>query len=371
MLPYFTRDFGNPSSSHEAGRAAAAAIAAARSQVGALIGAGQDGEILFTSGATEANNTALLQALGQGERNEIVVSAVEHPSILSALPDLEKQHGLAVHRIGVDANGRLDMASFERALNRHTALVSIMWANNETGSVFAVAALAEMAHRAGALFHSDAVQAAGKLAIDVKSTAIDMLSLSAHKCHGPKGVGALYLRKAVKFRALLRGGRQERARRAGTENVPAIVGFGKAAELARLGLKQDMARVVLLRDWLERSVCGMIPETFVLGDRSNRLPNISMLAFDGADGEEILHRLDRADVAASAGSACASGVMQPSHVLRAMRVPYRAAQGAVRFSLSRETSEADVNALLDVLPEIVLRARAASPFAGRHAAAAE
>ncbi|MDR3526095.1 MAG: aminotransferase class V-fold PLP-dependent enzyme, partial [Rhizomicrobium sp.] len=226
MLPFFSQSFGNPSSAHNFGDAAGAAVAYARRQVQALLGAEHETEIVFTAGATEANNAALLQALRREERNELIISAVEHPAILAVVADQEKHHGMVAHRIGVDGCGRLDMAAYRRALSRKTALVSIMAANNETGTIFPVAELAEMAHAVGALFHSDAVQAAGKIVLDLKNTKIDMLSLSAHKFHGPKGIGALYVRKSTKFRALLRGGRQERSRRAGTENVPGIIGLG-------------------------------------------------------------------------------------------------------------------------------------------------
>jgi cysteine desulfurase len=365
MLPFFSQSFGNPSSGHDFGKAASAAVSYARRQVQTLLGAEHDSEIVFTASATEANNAALLQALRREERGEVIVSAVEHPAVLSVIADQEKHHGITVHRIGVDGSGRLDMAAYRRALSAKTALVSIMWANNETGTVFPVPELAAMAHEVGALFHTDAVQAAGKLAIDLKTTPIDMLSLSAHKFHGPKGMGALYVRKSTKFRAFLRGGRQERARRAGTENVPGIVGLGKAAELAAARMGEDALRIAALRDRLERSVLAIIEGSFVLGDTAHRLPGTSTVAFDGADGEEILFRLNKAGIAASAGSACTSGNIEPSHVLKAMRVPYAAAMGTLRFSLSRETSPADINHLLNALPEIVASAR--GPVAARAA----
>ena len=365
MLPFFSQSFGNPSSGHDFGKAAAAAVSHARRQVQVLLGAEYDVEIVFTAGATEANNAALLQALRREDRNEVIVSAVEHPAILGVVADQEKHHGIVVHRIGVDGNGRLDVAAYRRALSNKTALVSIMWANSETGTVFPVPDLAAMAHEVGALFHTDAVQAAGKLAIDLKSTQIDMLSLSGHKFHGPKGIGALYVRKSTKFRAFLRGGRQERARRAGTENVPGIVGLGKAAELALSRMGDDALRIMVLRDRLERSALAIVEGSFVLGDTAHRVPGTSTLAFEGADSEEVLFRLNKAGIAASAGSACASGNIEPSHVLKAMRVPYSAAMGALRFSFSRDTSAADINHLLNVLPEIVATAR--SPSAARAA----
>lgn len=369
MLPFFTQSFGNPSSDHDFGCAAAAGVARARQQVQALIGADLDQEIIFTAGATEANNAALLQALRHSDRNEIVTTAVEHPSVLAVLADQVKHHGMVVHRIGVDGHGRLDKTAFRRALGRRTALVSVMWANNETGTLFPIPELAMMAHEAGAIFHTDAVQAAGKVPIDVKFTCVDMLSLSAHKFHGPKGAGALYLRKSLRLRALLRGGRQERARRAGTENVPGIVGFGRAAELAVERLEANALHVAALRDWLERTIVAAIPGCFILGDTQRRVPGTSAIAFDGADGEEILLRLNKAGIAASAGAACSSGAMEPSHVVRAMGVPFTAAHGVLRFSLSLETSEDDIGRLISVLPDIVAAARAGSVFAPRRTAA--
>jgi cysteine desulfurase len=368
MLPYFTQSFANPSSSHGLGREAAAAVSNARRQVQSLLGAADADEIVFTASATEANNTALLQALHCGGRNEVIVSAVEHPAILNVCANLEKQHGLVVHRIGVDRRGRLDLDAYGRVLSRRTALVSLMWANNETGTLFPVAELAEMAHAAGALFHSDAVQAAGKVPLALAATAIELLSLSAHKFHGPKGAGVLYVRG--KLHPLLRGGRQERGRRAGTENVPAIVGLGKAAELAQNRLSEDAVRIAALRDRLEHAVLAAIADCAVLGDTSNRVPGLSAIAFDGADSEEILHKLSQAGFAASAGSACASGNMEPSHVLKAMRLSYSAALGTVRFSLARDTTAADIDRLLAVLPDIVAAACVSSPYGnGRRAAA--
>jgi cysteine desulfurase len=368
MLPFFTQSFGNPSSVHDFGRAASAAVAAARRQVQALIGAASEDEIVFTASATEANNAALRQALRRESRNEVVVSAVEHPAVLAVIADLEKHNGLVIHRIGVDAFGRLDLPAYRRVLSRRTALVSMMWANNETGTVFAVPELAAMAHAVGAVFHTDAVQAAGKIPIDIQSTKIDLLSLSAHKLHGPKGIGALYVRKSTKFRAMLRGGRQERSRRAGTENVPGIVGFGVAAEQALAQMTAHEVRIAALRDRLERGVVANIGGCFVLGDMQCRVPGTSCIAFDGADGEEMLYRLNQAGIAASAGSACAAGVVEPSHVVRAMGVRFTAAHGVLRFSLSRETTDDDIDRVISLLPAIAIKARQSSPFAARNAA---
>jgi cysteine desulfurase len=337
---------------------------AAREQVRALVGAAHAHEIVFTSGGTESDNAAILSALeAQAARNEAIVSAVEHPAVLSLVQHLAKQRGIAVRTIPVDGKGRLDMDAYRAALGPNTAIVSIMWANNETGTIFPVAELAALAHEAGALFHTDAVQAAGRVALDVKAAAVDMLSLSAHKFHGPKGIGALYVRKGVRFAPLIRGGKQERGRRAGTENVPAIVGLGKAAELALARPSGQSGRVGALRDSLEAGVLTRIGGCFVAGDKANRLANTSCIVFDAALGEVILTELNKAGIAASSGSACASGSVEPSHVLRAMKVPYTAALGATRFSLSYENTAADVERVLEVLPAAVAKAREVSGFA--------
>jgi len=371
MLPHLTEDFGNPSSGHDLGAVAAVAVRAARQKVQALLGALCEEEIVFTSGGTESNNAALLQACERGEgRNELIVSAVEHPAILAVCHAMEKNRGIKVHRIAVDGKGRLDLAGYTRVLGRRTALVSMMWANNETGTIFPIADLAQMAHEAGALFHTDAVQAAGKIAIDLKATNVDLLSLSGHKIHGPKGIGVLYVRKGVTFTPLLRGGHQERARRGGTENVPAIVGLGKAAELAEARRPRNAARIKALRDDFEALVLACVEDSFVNGDVEHRLPGTSSMAFDGAESEAILFHLNKAGIYASAGSACTSGAMEPSHVLRAMKLPYTAAHGVIRFSFSRDNSPADVARVLDVLPAIVAKARAVSPFAGSRRVAA-
>ena len=329
MLPFLTQDFGNPSSMHAMGRAPARALIGARRAVQSLIGAADDAEIVFTSGGTEANLTAIRSALAADpSRREIVTSAVEHPAVLALCDHLERAEGVTVHRIPVDTEGRLELDAFRAALSDRVALVTLMWANNETGTVFPVEGLAELAHGVGALFHTDAVQAAGKLPIAVKGTDIDMLSVSAHKLHGPKGVGALYLRKGVPFQPLLRGGKQERGRRAGTENIAGIVGFGRAAELAPA---VDLAHIARLRDRLEAGIIAAVPKVRVLGDLRDRLANTSCLAFDFAEGEAILMRLDRAGIAVSTGAACSSGAIEPSHVMRAMKVPFTAAHGAIRF----------------------------------------
>jgi cysteine desulfurase len=358
MLPFFTEQFGNASSKHAFGEETSGAVRTARRQVKDLIGAALDTEIVFTSGGTESDTTALLSALEtQAGRNEIITSQVEHPAVLALCEHLEKTDRAKIHRIPVDSRGRLDIEAYRRALGPKTACVSFMWANNETGVIFPVEQCAAWAHEAGALFHSDAVQAVGKIPLDVKATQIDLLSLSAHKLHGPKGIGALYVRKGVSLQPLIRGGRQERGRRAGTENVPAIVGFGTAAEAARQSLQTDMPRLMNLRDSLERRLLTRIDGAMVIGDRGSRVPTTLNIAFENVESDPILVLLDGRGIAASSGSACASGSMEPSHVLRAMKVPYTVAHGAVRFSLARENTAAHIDRVVDVLPEIIAKLR--------------
>ena len=363
MLPFFTEQFGNASSMHAFGAEVGTALTKARKQLQELLGAEFDHEIVYTSGGTEADNAAILSALEtQTGRDEIITSAVEHPAILSLLAHLEKTGRAKVHIIGVDAIGRLDMEAYAKALSPATAIVSIMWANNETGTIFPVEQLAEMAHAVGALFHTDAVQAVGKIPIDLKSLPIDMLSLSGHKLHGPKGIGALYVKKGVRFRPQIRGGHQERGRRAGTENAPAIIGLGRAAELALEHMEEEQTRVAAMRDRLEMGLLGRIGASFVTGDSANRLPNTCNIAFEYIEGEAILLLMNREGLAASSGSACTSGSLEPSHVLRAMNVPYTAAHGAIRFSFSRENREADVDRVLEVMPTVIEKLREMSPF---------
>lgn len=370
MMPFFADQYGNPSSQHGFGAIARDAMREARRQVQRLLGAASEQEIIFTSGATEANNTALRSALDlQGMRNEIVTTAVEHPAILALAGQLQKVGRARLHVIGVDGRGRLDLEAFERALGPRTAIVSAMGANNETGTLFPLQHLAALTHAAGALFHTDAVQMVGRQPVDLKASDIDMLSFSAHKLHGPKGIGVLYLRKGTGFQPLLCGGRQERGRRGGTENVPAIIGLGLAAEIAMTRLAEDGPGIAALRDQLEQGLIERIDHCRILGDLDNRLPNTSCLAFDRVDGDGLLLLLDRAGIAASSGAACASGAIEPSHVLRAMRVPQSAIGGAIRFSLSRHTTIQDVNRVLAVVPDLVSRLRAASPPAWDRAAA--
>ncbi len=362
MLPYFSEHFGNASSTHSFGTEVGRAVMAAREQVQALIGAAHSHEIVFTSGGSESDNAAILSALEtQPDRNEVIVSAVEHPAVLSLVTHLQKRGGVSVQIVPVDRSGRVIVEAYKTALGPRTAIASIMWANNETGAIYPVAELAELAHEAGALFHTDAVQAAGRIPIDVAATQIDMLSLSGHKFHGPKGIGALYVRKGVRFDPLIWGGKQERGRRAGTENAPGIVGLGKAAELARQRLASGAVESLRqLRDQFEAQVLSRIGRCHIAGDLENRLPNTSCVVFECAEGEAILFGLNKAGIAASSGSACTSGSTQPSHVLRAMKMPFMAALGAIRFSFSHENTAEDISQVLDVLPSIVEKAHEAA-----------
>lgn len=363
MLPYLTEHYGNPSSMHRLGALAAKALRSARQAVLGLLGASSEQEVVFTSGATESNHSAVLSALeAEAGRDELVISAVEHPSLLITCRHLEQSRGVKVHLVPVDGQGRLDLDAYQRALSHRTALASVMWANNETGTLYDVARLAELAHLAGALFHTDAVQATGRVPMDLKSTAIDFLSLSAHKLHGPKGVGALYVKKGVRFRPALRGGHQERGRRAGTENVPGIVGLGRAAELARAAITEEDSRVRRLRDRLERGILERVPRARVNGAVDERLANTSNISFERVDGEALLDGLDRLGIAVASGAACASGMNEPSHVLRAMRVPPALAMGSVRFSLSKDNSDHEVDRVLEVLPPLVESLRLPRPM---------
>ena len=362
MMPYFTEQFGNPSSMHSFGNKVGLAVKKARAQVQTLIGAEHDSEVIFTSCGTESDSTAILSALrAQPERKEIITSTVEHPAVLSLAEHLEKE-GYTVHRVGVDGQGRIDLDAYRAKLSPNVAIASFMWANNETGTIFPVERMAEMAHEAGVMFHTDAVQAVGKLPIDLRNTRIDMLSLSGHKLHAPKGIGVLYLKRSTRFRPLLRGGHQERGRRAGTENVPAIVGLGVAAELALEHMAFENTTVKRMRDQLQDGILAQVPNAFATGDVDNRLPNTANIAFEYIEGEAILLLLNKEGIAASSGSACTSGSLEPSHVMRAMGIPYTAAHGTVRFSLSRHTRDCEIERVIQAVPPIVARLRKLSPY---------
>lgn len=362
MLPFFSEQFGNPSSIHRFADGVARALKKARRQVQDLIGAEHDSEIIFTSCGTESDSTAILSALkAQPNRKEIITTMVEHPAILSLCDYLEKD-GYIIHRMPVDKSGRLNLDAYQSLLSDQVAIVSVMWANNETGTIFPVLKMAEMANAAGVMFHTDAVQAVGKIPLNLKDSKIDMLSISGHKLHAPKGIGVLYLRRGTRFRPLLRGGHQERGRRAGTENTASIVGLGKACELAQLHIDYENTQVRAMRDRLEQGITSMIPHCFITGDLDNRLPNTTDIAFEYIEGEAILMLLNKAGIAASSGSACTSGSLEPSHVMRAMDIPYTAAHGTIRFSFSRYNTMSEVEEVLKVMPQIVATLRKLSPY---------
>ncbi len=362
MLPFFTEHFGNPSSIHAFGSQVGKSLKLARQQLQTLLGAEHDSEIIFTSCGTESDSTAILSALkAQPERNTVITTVVEHPAILTLCDWLEKE-GYIVHKLKVDKKGRLDLDEYKSLLNDRVAIVSVMWANNETGTLFPVEEMAELAAAKGIMFHTDAVQAVGKIPMNLKQSKIDMLSLSGHKLHAPKGIGVLYLRRGCRFRPLLRGGHQERGRRAGTENAPAIVALGKAAELALEHMEHENTEVKRLRDKLEQGILAQITHAFATGDVSNRLPNTSNIAFEYVEGEAILLLLNKVGIACSSGSACTSGSLEPSHVMRAMGIPYTAAHGTIRFSLSRYTTEAEVDRVIEAVPPIIAQLRKLSPY---------
>ncbi|MEW6765261.1 MAG: cysteine desulfurase NifS [Pseudomonadota bacterium] len=366
MLPYFTEQFGNPSSLHSFGNKVGMALKKARQQVQALIGAEHDSEIIFTSCGTESDSTAILSALrAQPERRELITTTVEHPAILSLCQHLEKE-GYTVHYLKVDGKGRLDLTEYAKLLSDKVAIVSVMWANNETGTLFPVEKMAEMANAKGVMFHTDAVQAVGKVPMDLKSGKIDMLSISGHKLHAPKGIGVLYLRRGARFRPLLRGGHQERGRRAGTENSASIVALGAACEQALSHMAYENTEVRALRDRLEQGILAQVPNAFVTGDPDNRLPNTCNIAFEYIEGEAILLLLNKQGIAASSGSACTSGSLEPSHVMRAMGIPYTAAHGTVRFSLSRYNTAEEIDRVIAAVPPIVAQLRKLSPYWGEN-----
>ena len=361
MLPYFRDLYGNPSSMHTFGGQVGRKIRAAREQAAALIGA-QPEEIIFTSCGTESDNAAVRSALtAHPDRRHVLTSRVEHPAVKSLCANLSTQ-GYRITELPVDKDGILDMAPYERALTPDTAIVSLMWANNETGVLFPVEKAAELATERGILFHTDAVQAVGKIPINMRANAIDMLSISGHKLHAPKGIGILYVRKGTKFSPFLIGGHQEKERRGGTENTPSIIGLGRACELAARNMETENRMVLLLRDKLETEILTRIPNSRVNGTRLYRLPNTTNISFEFVEGEAILLLMDDYGICASSGSACTSGSLQPSHVLRAMGVPFTMAHGSIRFSLSIYNTEEEIHFVIEKLPSIIERLRSMSPY---------
>jgi len=361
MLPFLTDRYGNPSSAYTFGGLVARNIRDAREQTAAILGTFPE-EIIFTSCGSESDNTAIMSALSTGkDKMHIVTSRVEHPAVKVLCNELTKQ-GYRVTEIPVDREGRLDMNRYKDSLTPDTAIVSLMWANNETGVIFPVEKAAQMARDRGILFHTDAVQAVGKIPIDLQNSTIDMLSISGHKLHAPKGIGVLYVRKGTKFSPFLIGGHQERGRRGGTENTASIIALGKACELAASRMEEENTKVKALRDKLERELLRQIPNSRVNGGDSERLPNTTNISFESIEGESILLLMDEFGICASSGSACTSGSLQPSHVLRAMGVPFTMAHGSVRFSLSVYNTGEEIDFVIDKIPPIIARLRELSPF---------
>lgn len=364
MMPFLTESYGNPSSMHTFGGHVGQDVKDARIKVAALLGA-EPGEITFTSCGTESDSTAILSALRTDpEKRHIVTTRVEHPAVKNLCENLETVtgHKYRVTRLKVDAEGMLDMAEYQAALSEDTAIVSVMWANNETGVIFPVAEMAGMAKERGILFHTDAVQAVGKIAIDLKSLDIDFLSLSGHKLHAPKGVGVLYIKRGTLFVPFMMGGHQEHGRRGGTENVTSIVGLGRACELAAEKMIEENSRVKQLRDRLEEKLLAAIPKSMLNGNKTERLPNTANISFEFVEGEAILLHMNQHGICASSGSACTSGSLEPSHVLRAMGVPFTAAHGSIRFSLSVYNTVEEVDLVIAKMPAIIESLRKLSPF---------
>jgi cysteine desulfurase len=361
MLPFFSEQYGNPSSMHTFGGNVGRTIAKARARVAALLQVTPD-EIIFTSCGTESDSTAIHAALASNPaKRHIITTRVEHPAVKNLCEHLGK-HGYRVSFVPVDGTGRLDLDYLYDRMGEDTAIVSIMWANNETGVIFPVAEIAARTRKLGITFHTDAVQAVGKIPVPLKDTGIDMLSMSGHKIHAPKGIGVLYVRKGTKFSPFLIGGHQEKGRRGGTENTASIVGMGKAAELAAENFPLYSTRVRNLRDRLEKGLLETVPKSIVNGNTPDRLPNTTNISFEYIEGESILLMLNELGICASSGSACTSGSLEPSHVLRAMGVPFTAAHGSIRFSLSHYNTENEIDYIIEKMPPIIERLRTLSPF---------
>ena len=362
MMPFLDELYGNPSSMHAFGGQVAKFVSRAREEAAAFLNASPE-EIIYTSCATESDNTAIrgtAEYFGKGTK--IITTAVEHPAVLQPVRRLKAQ-GYEVVELPVNSVGQFDLERLRSELEgTKNALVSVMWANNETGTVFPIGKVAEICREAGATFHTDAVQVAGKIPVDVRKIPVDMLSMSGHKFHAPKGIGLLYVRKGARFKPFMLGGHQENARRAGTENVPYIIGLAKACELARIGMAEESVKLTALRDRLEAGILASCPNVRVNGDRANRLPNTLNVSFEYIEGEAIAYHLSDLGICISTGSACASGSLDPSHVIRAMGVPFVAVHGSVRFSLSRYNTDADIDYVLEKLPPVIKNLRDLSPF---------
>ena len=361
MRPYFCDLYGNPSSMHFFGGQVQKKVDEARNRVAALLGALPE-EIIFTACGTESDNTAIRSALEVfPEKRHIITTRVEHPAVLTMCRNLGKR-GYRVTELNVDSEGRLDLDELKKAVDDDTVIVSIMHANKETGVMFPIEEISAIVKETGALFHPDAVQAVGKVPLDMARSTIDMLSLSGHKLHAPKGIGVLYLRKGVPFRPFMVGGHQEKNRRSGTENTASIIALGKACELAGKFMDDENTRVRSMRDRLEKELLALIPNGRINGGKAERLPNTASIAFEFVEGEAILLLLSEHGICASSGSACTSGSLEPSHVLRAMGVPFTCAHGSIRFSLSRFTTDAEIDLVIRELPGIIRRLREMSPF---------
>ncbi|MDJ0763458.1 MAG: cysteine desulfurase NifS [Myxococcota bacterium] len=361
MIPFLTERYGNASSIHSFGSDLGRDLEWAREQVAEAMGAVHATEIVFTSCGTESDNTAIRSALAsRAGRRRIITTRVEHPAVLTLVRYLERE-GYEVTLLPVDGEGRISLDELKDEMGDDVAVVSIMAANNETGVLYPIEQACHITHSYGALFHTDAIQALGKIPLDLKKSEVDLLSISGHKVHAPKGIGALYVRRGRRFRPFMLGGHQERGRRGGTENVAGIIALGKAAELSKKHLKDEQSRVKKLRDRLEQALLK-IEDSRINGDTRNRLPGTTNISFKRVEGEAILLHLNEYNICASSGSACTSGSLEPSHVLRAMGVPFDYAHGSVRLSLSRFNTEADVDSIIEVMPGIIHRLREISPF---------
>ena len=362
MLPFLTEEYGNASSIHSVGQRARAAVEQARAQVAALIGA-REKEIVFTSGGTEADNLAVRGVVEAAERprKHVVTSTIEHHAVLNTCQALEAE-GVQVTYVPVNSAGLIDPEDVRQALTADTVLITIMHANNELGTVQAIAEIARIARERKIPFHTDAVQAVGKLPVDVREWGVDLLSLSAHKIYGPKGVGALWVRRGVRLKPLFFGGHHERDRRPGTENVPGIVGLGAAAERAGVRWAEEVARVKSLRDELEARILARVPQATVNGDRERRTPNTSNISFEFVEGEALVIALDLKGIACSTGAACSAGAVEPSHVLTAIGLSPEGARGSLRFSLGRQTTREDIDYVAETLPGVVEHLRELSPL---------
>ena len=361
MLPYFSELYGNPSSMHNFGGQVEKKVIEAREKVAGLLHC-DPSEIIFTSCGTESDSTAIKGTLeSYPDKKHIVTTRVEHPAVLNLCRHLSK-NGYKLTELAVDKKGNLDLNELEHAIVDNSAIVSIMCANNETGVIFPIEEIGEIVKSKGAVFHCDAVQAAGKIPLDMSTCTIDLLSLSGHKLHAPKGIGALYIRKGTKLTPFIIGGHQERGRRAGTENVPYIIGLGKASELALKHVDDENTRIKTLRDRLEKELIKSCADSRINGDTDHRLPNTTNISFEFVEGEAILLMLSEKGIAASSGSACTSGSLEPSHVLRAMGIPFTFVHGSLRLSLSRYNNEEDIDYMIEHLPPIIKRLREISPF---------